>query len=152
MKPIYIFSSLLFAAAAIAAAPAIAQDNVHQAAQAAVATAVRVRASHDGVYRDLADARRVADLPWGALIAFSGPRYGDLGSFRRFGLHLDGLPRTDCVPFITQVAGHFDDIWIADAAPTAVGGSVYTAGHLDPSKLVRACRAHAQLGFDLITH
>ena len=147
-----IFPSLVLAAATLAAAPAIAQDNVHQAAQAAVSTAAQVRASHQGVYRDLADPRRVADLPWGALIAFSGPRYGDLGSFRRFGLHSDGLPRNQCVPFITQVAAHFDDIWIADAAPTAVGGSVYTNGHLDPLKLSRACGAHAQLGFDLITH
>lgn len=147
-----IFSSLVLAAATLAAAPAIAQDNVHQAAQAAVATAVRVRASHDGVYRDLVDPRRVAELPWGQLSAFSGPRFEDVGSLQRFGLHLDGLPRTDCVPFITQVAGHFDDIWIADAAPTAVGGSVYTNGHLDPLKLSRACGAHAQLGFDLITH
>ena len=151
MKPIYIFYSLLFAAAAIAA-PARAEGNAHAAAQQAVLTAAQVRASHQGVYRDLADARRVADLPWGALIAFSGPRYGDLGSFRRFGLHLDGLPRTDCVPFITQVAAHFDDVWIADAAPDAVGGSVYTSGHLDHSKLARACGAHARLGFDLITH
>lgn len=150
MKPI--LSSLVLAAATLAAAPAIAQDNVHQAAQAAVSTAAQVRASHDGLYRDLEDPRRVADLPWGDLIAFSGPRYGDLGSFHRFGLHLDGLPRHDCVPFITQVAGHFDDIWIADAAPDAVGGSVYTNGHLDHSKLLRACGAHAQLGFDLITH
>ena len=151
MKPIYIFSSLLFAAAAIAA-PARAQRNAHAAAQTAVSAAAQVRGSHQEVYRDLADPRPIAELPWGKLIAFSGPRYSDLGSFRRFGLHLDGLPRTDCVPFITQVAGHFDDIWIADAAPTAVGGSVYTNGHLDPLKLSRACGAHAQLGFDLITH
>ena len=151
MKPIYIFSSLLFAAAAIAA-PARAEGNAHAAAQQAVAAAAQVRASHDGVYSDLAGPRPVAPLPWGDLIAYSGPRFGDVASFKRFGLHLDGLPRTDCVPFITQVAGHFDDIWIADAAPTAVGGSVYTAGHLDHSKLARACGAHARLGFDLITH
>ena len=150
MKPI--LSSLVLAAATLAAAPAIAQDNVHQAAQAAVSTAAQVRVSHEGVYRDLADPRRVADLPWGQLIAFSGPRYDDLGSFQRFGLHLDGLPRNQCVPFITQVASHFDDVWIADAAPTVVGGSVYTSGHLDHSKLARACGAHARLGFDLITH
>ncbi len=149
MKPI--LSSLVLAAL-VATVPARAEGNAHAAAQTAVAAAAQVRASHQGVYRDLADPRRVADLRWGALIAYSGPHFDDLGSFHRFGLHLDGLPRTDCVPFITQVAGHFDDIWIADAAPTAVGGSVYTSGHLDHSKLVRACRAHAQLGFDLITH
>lgn len=147
-----IFSSLVLAAAALAAAPASAQTNVHAAAQAAVETAAGVRASHQGVYRDLAAPRPVASLPWGQLSAFSGPRFEDVGSLQRFGLHLDGLPRTDCVPLITQVAGHFDDIWIADAAPTAVGGSVYTNGHLDPLKLSRACGAHAQLGFDLITH
>lgn len=147
-----IFPSLVLAAATLAAAPAIAQDNVHQAAQAAVETAAQVRASNHRDYRDLATPRPLASLPWGALIAFSGPRFGDVGSLQRFGLHLDGLPRADCVPFITQVAGHFDDIWIADAAPDAVGGSVYTNGHLDHSKLARACGAHARLGFDLITH
>ena len=147
-----IFPTLVLAAATLAAAPAIAQDNVHQAAQAAVSTAAQVRASHEGGYRDLAAPRPVASLPWGQLSAFSGPRFEDVGSLQRFGLHLDGLPRHDCVPFLTQVAGHFDDIWIADAAPDAVGGSVYTNGHLDHSKLARACHAHARLGFDLITH
>lgn len=147
-----ILTSLVLAAAVLAAAPASAQDNAHAAAQTAVAAAAQVRGSHQGGYRDLADPRQVAALPWGALIAFSGPRFRDVGSFQRFGLHLDGLPRDQCVPFITQVAAHFDDVWIADASPTAVGGSVYTKGHLDHSKLVRACRAHASLGFDLITH
>ena len=147
-----IFSSLVLAAATLAAAPASAQTNVHTAAQAAVSTAAQVRASHDGLYRDLEDPRRVADLPWGDLIAYSGPRFEDVGTFQRFGLHLDGLPQADCVPFITQVAAHFDDVWIAAAAPTAVGGSVFTNGHLDHSKLVHACQAHASLGFDLITH
>lgn len=146
-----ILSSLVLAAL-VATSAARAQDNVHTAAQTAVSAAAQVRASHDGVYSDLADPRPVAELPWGSLIAFSGPRYGDLGSFQRFGLHLDGLPRAQCVPFITQVASHFDDVWIADADPQAVGGSVYTNGHLDASKLTRACRAHASLGFDLITH
>ncbi|WP_017462027.1 hypothetical protein [Dyella ginsengisoli] len=147
-----ILSSLVIAAAVLAAAPAIAQDNVHQAAQAAVEAAAEVRGSHDGAYPDLANPRQVASLPWGDLNAFSGPRFADVSSFERFGLHSDGLPRTDCMPFITQVAPHFDDVWIADADPQAVGGSVYTNGHLDPSKLARACRAHARLGFDLITH
>lgn len=147
-----ILYSLVLAAATLAAAPAVAQDNVHQAAQTAIETAAQVSASNHGDYRDLATPRPLASLPWGALIAFSGPRFGDVRSFRRFGLHSDGLPRTNCVRFITQAAGHFDDIWIADAAPDAVGGSVFTNGHLDPSKLVSACRAHARLGFDLITH
>jgi len=151
MKPIYIFSSLVFAAAAIAA-PARAQGNAHAAAQTAVAAAAQVRASHEGVYSDLADPRSVASLHWGTLVAFSGTRFGDVRSFQRFGLHLDGLPRDQCVPFITQVAAHFDDVWIADADPKAVGGSVFTDGHLDHSKLVSACHAHEQLGFDLITH
>lgn len=151
MKTIHIFSALVFAAAAIAA-PAKAQDNIHTAAQAAVSAAAEVRASHEASYPDLVDPRSVASLPWGALIAFSGPRFGDVRSFLRFGLHSDGLPRNQCVPFITQVAAYFDDVWIADAAPDAVGGSVYTDGHLDHSKLVSACRAHASLGFDLITH
>ena len=151
MKTIHIFSALVFAAAAIAA-PAKAQNNVRTAAETAVSAAADVRASHEASYRDLEVPRSVASLPWGTLIAFSGPRFGDLGSFQRFGLHLDGLPRTDCVPFITQVAAHFDDIWIADAGPSAVGGSVYTDGHIDHLKLVSACRAHEQLGFDLITH
>lgn len=147
-----IFPSLVLAAATLAAAPAVAQDNVHAAALAAVSTAAQVRASNHGDYRDLATPRPLASLPWGALIAFSGPRFEDVGTFQRFGLHLDGLPQADCVPFITQVAGDFDDVWIADAAPTAVGGSVFTNGHLDHSKLARACHAHASLGFDLITH
>lgn len=145
-----ILSSLVLAAL-VATSAARAQGNIHTAAETAVSAAAEVRGSHDGAYPDLANPRQVASLPWGALIAFSGPRFGDVATFQRFGLHLDGLPRHDCVPFITQVAGYFDDIWIADAAPDAVGGSVYTAGHLDPSKLVRACQAHASLGFDLIT-
>lgn len=146
-----ILSSLVLAAL-VATSAARAQDNVHTAAQTAVSAAAQVRASHHEIYRDLADPRPVAELPWGTLIAFSGQNFGDVASFKRFGLHLDGLPRHDCVPFITQVAPHFDDVWIADADPQAVGGSVYTNGHLDPSKLVRACHAHAELGFDLITH
>ncbi|MBN8924589.1 MAG: hypothetical protein BGP10_13320 [Rhodanobacter sp. 68-29] len=148
----HFFSSLVLAAAVLAAAPASAQDNAHAAAQTAVAAAAQVRGSHQGVYRDLADPRQVAALPWGSLIAYSGQRFEDVGSFQRFGLHLDGLPRDQCVPFITQVAAHFDDVWIADADPKAVGGSVFTDGHLDHSKLVSACHAHEQLGFDLITH
>lgn len=150
MKSVHILSALVLAAAAVVA-PARANNN-HTAAETAVSAAAQVRASHDGDYRDLADPRPVSALPWGDLIAFSGPRFGDVATFQRFGLHLDGLPRDQCVPFITQVAGHFDDIWIADADPKAVGGSVYTNGHLDHSKLVSACRAHASLGFDLITH
>ncbi|WP_395119851.1 hypothetical protein ACFCQI_02770 [Rhodanobacter sp. FW102-FHT14D06] len=144
--------STLVLAALVATSAARAQGNLRSAAETAVSAAAEVRASHDGSYSDLADPRSVASLPWGALIAFSGQHFGDVATFQRFGLHLDGLPRHDCVPFITQVAAHFDDIWIADAAPTAIGDSVYTSGHLDHSKLVSACRAHASLGFDLITH
>jgi hypothetical protein len=143
--------ALIFAAAlALVASPVFASDTT-RAAQVVTSVAQQIRVAHHGDYTDLNPPQGTVMLPWGELVAFSGP-YPDTRSFERFGLHIDGVPRADCVAVVSNAASSFDDVWMAAAGPTAVGGSVFRHGHLDRSALDRACQAHAAVGIEFITH
>ena len=141
---------IIAAALALATAPAFATDT-SRAAQLVASVAQQIRMDHTGNYADLNPPQCTVMLPWGELVAFSGP-YPDTHSFKRFGLHIDGVPQRDCVTFVSTAVPSFDDVWVADAGPTAVGGSVFRHGHLDRSALDHACRAHARMGVEFITH
>lgn len=131
-------------------ASAFATDT-SRAAYVVASVAQQIRLNHKGNYADLNPPQGTVLLPWGELVAFSGP-YPDTRSFKRFGLHINGVPRADCVAFVSATAPSFDDVWMADAGPTFVGGSVFRHGHLDRSALDHACRAHARTGIDFIAH
>jgi hypothetical protein len=122
-----------------------------RAAQVTASVAQQIRLSHQGDYSDLNPPQGTVMLIWGELVAFSGP-YPDTHSFKRFGLHINGVLRADCVAFVTAAAPSFDDVWMADAGPGAVGASVFRHGHLDRAALDHACRAHAAVGIDFISH
>ncbi|KRE90864.1 hypothetical protein ASG87_01625 [Frateuria sp. Soil773] len=143
--------ALIFAATlALAASPAFASDTT-RAAQVVASVAQQIRLNHKGNYADLNPPQGTVMLPWGELTAFSGP-YPDTHSFKNFALHIDGVPQADCVAFVSTAAPDFDDVWMAAAGPTAVGGSVFRHGHLDRSALDHACRAHDRVGVEFITH
>lgn len=143
--------ALIFATVfALATAPAFASDPT-RSAQVVASVAQQIRVAHHGDYADLNPPQGTVMLPWGELVAFSGP-YPDTRSFKRFGLHIDGVPQTDCLAFVAAAAPSFDDVWMAAAGPTAVGGSVFRHGHLNRAALDRACQAHAAVGIDFITH
>jgi outer membrane lipoprotein SlyB len=131
-------------------ASAFATDT-SRAAQMVASVAQQIRLAHRGNYADLNPPQGTVMLPWGELVAFSGP-YPDTRSFKRFGLHIDGVPRADCMAFVTAAAPRFDDVWMADAGPRAVGSSVFRHGHLDRSALDHVCHAHAAVGIDFISH
>ncbi|WP_233842295.1 hypothetical protein [Dyella sp. 2HG41-7] len=142
---------LILAALVMASAPAFA-DETSRAAQVTVSVAEQIRVGHpSGDYADLGSGRQTVALPWGTLLAFAGT-YPDTRTTRNFGLHIDGLSSGDCMAYVRAIAPAFQDVWIADASPSAVGGSVYRSGHLDLAALDRACHAHDQVGMDLITH
>lgn len=141
----------LFAAGLLLSTSAFATDVQHEAAVTA-SVAQQIRADHSGDYSDLTSPQTAVSLAWGDLIAFAGTQYPDVASTKAFGLHIDGVPREDCAPFVSAVASNFSDVWIASAAPTAIGGSVYVHGHLDRHLLEKACHADEVLGMDLITH
>lgn len=141
---------ILAATLALATAPAFATDVTH-AAQVTVSVAQQIRVAHHGDYTDLNPPQGTVMLPWGELVAFSGP-YPDTRSFKRFGLHIDGVPQADCAAFVSSAASAFDDVWMAGAGPQDVGGSVFRHGHLDHAALDHACRAHDAVGIEFITH
>jgi hypothetical protein len=141
----------LFAVALLLSTSAFAADVQHEAA-VTVSVAQQIRGDHNGDYSDLSSPSTVVSLAWGDLIAFSGSQYPDVASSKSFGLHIDGVPRDECVPYVAAVASSFSDVWIASASPTAIGSSVYVHGHLDRHLLEKACHADAVLGMDLITH
>jgi hypothetical protein len=143
--------SVILAAAMLLSTSAFATDVQHEAAVTA-SVAQQIRADHTGDYSDLSSPQTAVSLAWGDLIAFSGSQYPDVASTKAFGLHIDGVPQADCVPFVSAVASSFSDVWIASASPTAVGGSVYVHGHLDRRLLEKACHTDEVLGMDLITH
>jgi len=131
-------------------ASAFATDTT-RAAQVTASVAQQIRMDHKGDYSDLNPPQGTVMLPWGELVAFSGP-YPDTHSFKRFGLHINGVPRADCMAFVTAAAPRFDDVWMADAGRRAVGSSVFRHGHLDRSALDHVCHAHAAVGIDFISH
>jgi hypothetical protein len=142
---------LLAAGLALTTLPAFAQSwETSRAAQVTVSVAEQIRVGHHGDYADLGSGRETVALPWGTLLAFAG-NYPDTGTSRRFGLHIDGVPHEDCERYVSEAAPAFDDIWIGDAGPTAIGHSVFHAGHLDRAALAQACRDDL-VGIEFITH
>ncbi|BFI94992.1 MAG: hypothetical protein RSP_05020 [Rhodanobacter sp.] len=142
---------LLAACLVLAALPAFAQSwETLRAAQVTISVAEQIRVGHHGDYADLGSGRETVALPWGSLLAFAG-NYPDTGTSRRFGLHIDGVPHADCERYVSDAAPAFDDVWIGDAGPSAIGRSVFSAGHLDHAALHDACRDD-MVGIDFITH
>lgn len=143
--------ALLAAGLVLAALPVFAQGwETSRAAQVTVSVAEQIRVGHHGDYSDLGSGRETVALPWGTLLAFAG-NYPDTGTSRRFGLHIDGVPHSDCERYVSEAAPAFDDVWVGDAGPTAIGHSVFRAGHLDRAALAVACRDDL-VGIDFITH
>ena len=141
---------LILALVLLTSAPAFA-DETSRAAQVTVSVAEQIRVGHpSGDYADLGAGRETVALPWGTLLAFAGG-YPDTRNTRTFGLHIDGVPHADCERYVLAVAPAFQDIWIADAGPTAIGMSVYRSGHLNRAALAQACREDS-VGIDFITH
>lgn len=144
---------LIFSVLLLASVPAFADDTT-RAAQVTVSVADQIRASHHGDYAELGNGHVAVSLPWGELIAFAGT-YPDTRTTHNFGLHINGIPAGDdntCERFVLAVAPRFTDVWIGDAAPSAIGESVYRNGHLDRAALAHACHATPSVGMDLIAH
>ena len=156
----YLTAAALLIVVALVPVPAVHAEGAphpdHRALSATVADVIAladwVRTTHPtGNYGDLAPAAVVGNTIWGPVVVFTGP-LPDAPSTRVFGLNLNGIPSDDCQRFIASVAFHFTDIWAAGSGPADVGASVYTDGRLDVRKAAKACRAHALVGLDLITH
>jgi hypothetical protein len=139
----------IFAVALFASAPAFA-DETSRAAQVTVSVAEQIRQAHHGDYADLGQGRETVALPWGTLLAFAGT-YPDTRTIRNFGLHIDGVPSSDCERYVLAAAPAFQDVWIGSAGPRAIGRSVFRSGHLDRAALAQACRDDS-VGIDFITH